>query len=85
VRYPTNGGAAWGWLPLWLMRAWSLYLWRRCTHSRSQAHFQSMEVRTDQFTAFIDVLTTNTYIMVIVSDPTIRKSATHGTTSHRTK
>ena len=31
-----------------------------------------MEVRNAQFTAFIDVLTTNTYVMVIVSDPTIR-------------
>ena len=31
-----------------------------------------MEVRNAQFTSFIDVLTTNTYVMVIVSDPTIR-------------
>jgi len=32
-----------------------------------------MEVKNSNFTAFIDVLTPNTYIMVIMSDPTIRK------------
>jgi Ras-related GTP-binding protein A/B len=32
-----------------------------------------MEVRNSQFTAFIDLLTSNTYVMVIMSDPTIRK------------
>jgi len=64
------------------MHAGSLRPRLRGAHSRSQAHFQSMEVRTDQFTAFIDVLTTNTYIMVIVSDPTIRTCAAHGTTLH---
>lgn len=31
-----------------------------------------MEVRNSQFTAFIDLLTSNTYVMVIMSDPTIR-------------
>jgi len=31
-----------------------------------------MEVKNSNFTAFIDVLTPNTYIMVIMSDPTIR-------------
>jgi hypothetical protein len=43
-------------------------------NSKCQAQFQSMEVRNQRFTAFIDVLTANTYIMVIMSDPTIRKS-----------
>ena len=33
-----------------------------------------MEVRNDKFAAFIDYFTTNTYVMVIMSDPTIRKS-----------
>jgi Ras-related GTP-binding protein A/B len=41
--------------------------------SKSQAQFQSMEVRNRGFTAFVDVLTPNTYIMVIMSDPSIRK------------
>jgi Ras-related GTP-binding protein A/B len=35
-----------------------------------------MEVRNDKFAAFIDYFTTNTYVMVIMSDPTIRKPAT---------
>ena len=41
--------------------------------SKLQAQFQSMEVRNSQFSAFIDVFTPNTYVMVIMSDPTIRK------------
>ena len=40
--------------------------------SKSQAQFQCMEVRNSQFAAFIDVFTSNTYVMVIMSDPTIR-------------
>ena len=44
--------------------------------SKLQAHFQSMEVRNSQFAAFIDVFTPNTYVMVIMSDPTIRKLIT---------
>lgn len=42
--------------------------------SKSQAQFQSMEVRNTSFTAFIDVLTSNTYVMVIQSDPSVRTS-----------
>jgi len=34
-----------------------------------------MEVRNSQFTAFIDLLTSNTYVMVIMSDPTIQAGA----------
>lgn len=37
--------------------------------SKTQAQFQGMEVRNSNFTAFIDFFTTNTYIMVIMSDP----------------
>lgn len=37
------------------------------------ASFQSMEVRNSSFAVFIDVFTTNTYIMVVMSDPTIRE------------
>ncbi|ORX86017.1 rraga protein [Basidiobolus meristosporus CBS 931.73] len=44
--------------------------------SKSQAQFKSMEVRHANFAAFIDVLTTNTYVMVIMSDPTIQSAAT---------
>lgn len=32
-----------------------------------------MEVRHSNFAGFIDYLTGNTYVMVIMSDPTIRK------------
>ena len=32
-----------------------------------------MEVRNTNFAAFIDIFTSNTYVMVIMSDPTIRK------------
>jgi Ras-related GTP-binding protein A/B len=32
-----------------------------------------MEIRGSSFTAFIDVLTNNTYAMIVMSDPNIRK------------
>ena len=41
--------------------------------SKLAASFQSMEVRNSSFAAFIDVFTSNTYVMVIMSDPSIRK------------
>lgn len=41
--------------------------------SKLAASFQSMEVRNSNFAAFIDVFTSNTYVMVIMSDPSIRK------------
>ena len=41
--------------------------------SKLAASFQSMEIRNYSFSAFIDVFTPNTYVMVIVSDPSIRK------------
>lgn len=44
--------------------------------SKSQAQFQSMEVRNSNFAAYIDAFTTNTYIMVIMSDPSIQAAAT---------
>ena len=44
------------------------------THfSKLQAQFQSMEVRNSCFSAFVDFFTPNTYVMVIMSDPTIRE------------
>ncbi|KAG2464266.1 RRAGA protein, partial [Polypterus senegalus] len=39
--------------------------------SKLAASFQSMEVRNSNFAAFIDVFTSNTYVMVIMSDPSI--------------
>ena len=44
-----------------------------CVCSKLQAQFQSMEVRNSCFAAFIDIFTPNTYVMVIMSDPSIRK------------
>lgn len=41
-----------------------------------QAQFQAMEVRNSRFAAYIDAFTTNTYIMVIMSDQTIQSAAT---------
>jgi len=43
---------------------------------KTQSQFAGMEVRNSKFTAFIDAFTANTYIMVIVSDPTIQTAAT---------
>jgi len=43
--------------------------------SKVQAHVQHMEIRNSNFAAFISLLTTNTYIMVITSDPTIQSPA----------
>jgi len=44
--------------------------------SKGGSHFQNMEVRNSHFSAFIDLFTQNTYVMVIMSDPTIQSSAT---------
>jgi len=44
--------------------------------SKTQAHFQDMVVHNSNFTAFIDVFTSNTYIMVIMSDPSIEPVVT---------
>lgn len=42
--------------------------------SKLAASFQSMEVRNSNFAAFIDIFTSNTYVMVIMSDPNICES-----------
>lgn len=44
--------------------------------SKLAASFQSMEIRNSSFTAFIDVFTPNTYVMVIMSDCAIPSAAT---------
>jgi len=43
---------------------------------KTQSQFESMEVHNSRFTAFIDVFTSNTYLMVIMSDGTIEPAAT---------
>jgi Ras-related GTP-binding protein A/B len=43
--------------------------------SKLAAAFQSMEVKNSSFAAFIDIFSSNTYVMVITSDPSIRKFA----------
>jgi Ras-related GTP-binding protein A/B len=45
--------------------------------NKSQAPFQSMEVKNKNFTAFVDVFTSNTYVMVIVSNPKVQSAATN--------
>lgn len=42
-------------------------------HSKLTATFQSMEVRNSAFACFIELLTPNTYVMVVISDPSICK------------
>jgi Ras-related GTP-binding protein A/B len=44
--------------------------------SKLAAQFQSMEVKNSNFAAFIDGFTPNTYVMVIMSDPSIPSAAT---------
>merc|ERR1712146_150767 len=44
--------------------------------SKSQAHFSSMTVKNSAFSAFIEELTSNTYIMVVMTDPEIQPAAT---------
>ncbi|PWN54236.1 hypothetical protein IE53DRAFT_276381 [Violaceomyces palustris] len=43
--------------------------------SKLQSTFQGLEIRGPNYTAYIDVLTSNTYIMVIVADPRIQLAA----------
>ncbi|KAJ3104544.1 Interleukin-4 receptor subunit alpha [Physocladia obscura] len=43
---------------------------------KNQAQFQNMEVRCNSLSAFVDIFTPNTYIMVVVSNPNIQPSAT---------
>uniref|UniRef100_A0A2M3ZJ39 Putative gtp-binding protein n=1 Tax=Anopheles braziliensis TaxID=58242 RepID=A0A2M3ZJ39_9DIPT len=44
--------------------------------SKLGAKFSSMEVRNSVFAAFIDTFTSNTYVMVVMSDPSIPSEAT---------
>lgn len=51
---------------------------RSILHScgKTQAQFQGMEVGNSAFTAYIDLFTSNTYIMVILSDSRIHTTTT---------
>jgi len=44
--------------------------------SKVAASFQSMEVRNQYFAAYIDLFTTNTYVMVVMSNQTVCPTAT---------
>lgn len=44
--------------------------------SKTSAQFQGMEVRNENFAAYIDYFTPNTYVMVIMSDNSIPSGAT---------
>ena len=44
--------------------------------SKLGAKFQSMEVKNSEFAAFIDTFTSNTYIMVVMSDSNLPSEAT---------
>ncbi|KAJ3381658.1 Interleukin-4 receptor subunit alpha [Entophlyctis sp. JEL0112] len=39
--------------------------------SKNQAQFQNMEIRCKSFSAYVDVLTPNAYVLVLISDPSI--------------
>jgi len=45
--------------------------------SKTQSNFQGMEVRNSHFSAFIDVFTGNTYMMVIMMRPDVSTTLTH--------
>mmetsp|Transcript_21481 Transcript_21481/g.31956 ORF Transcript_21481/g.31956 Transcript_21481/m.31956 type:complete len:306 (-) Transcript_21481:156-1073(-) len=47
----------------------------KLTCGKTQARFRSMEVKNSKFMAFVDVFTSNTYIMVIMSNPRIQCAA----------
>lgn len=47
----------------------------RLACSKVQSQFQAVEIRTSDYTAYLDVLTANTYIMVVTADPRIELSA----------
>ncbi|KAJ1502295.1 hypothetical protein HMI56_002767, partial [Coelomomyces lativittatus] len=39
---------------------------------RTQGQFQSLSLRTGTFSVYLDTLTANAYVMMVISDPTIR-------------
>jgi Ras-related GTP-binding protein A/B len=43
---------------------------------KAQSQFQGMEVKNSRFSAYIDAFTANTYVMVIISNPTVHSAAT---------
>jgi len=45
--------------------------------SKMSTGFSSMEVRNSRFTAYLDQLTNSTYVLVVMSDPSIQAEAIH--------
>jgi len=43
--------------------------------SKATSQFRSMEVKNKNFTAFVDIFTQNTYLMVIMTNPKIQSAA----------
>ncbi|KAG8908529.1 GTP-binding protein gtr1 [Tulasnella sp. 403] len=43
--------------------------------SKLQEQFSSLEIRFPNYTALLEILTTNTYVMVIVADPNVQSAA----------
>jgi len=43
--------------------------------AKTQAQFRCMEVKNKNFTAFVDIFTQNTYIMVVITNPKIQSAA----------
>lgn len=40
-----------------------------------QEQFNSLEVQYPNYTAILDILTANTYVLIVVADPNVRKLA----------
>jgi Ras-related GTP-binding protein A/B len=49
----------------------------KLSSSKSQAQFTAMEVRNASFAAYLEAFTSNTYLMVVMSDPTVPSAAVH--------
>lgn len=59
-------------LPPWDVGNWrNITKWFKLSCGKLAASFRSTEVRNSHFTAFIHVLTSNTYVVVVTSDPPI--------------
>jgi Ras-related GTP-binding protein A/B len=52
---------------------------KECKHAcmRVQAEFNSLEMMQPDFTAVLEEMTKNTYVMIIVHDPTIGSTTPH--------
>lgn len=41
--------------------------------SKLQEQFNALEIRFPTYTALLEILTANTYVMIIVADPNVRE------------